>query len=105
MRYDRCMRDLTTVVGRRMETPIGNTIIAAFVLTAALADVRWRKIPRPLTVATGKTVSCYRNNCLGRRTTVAEMGHFCRCARGRSNVKYKKTLREEESRQLRDSAP
>ena len=28
-----------------------NSIIVAFVLTAALADVRWRKIPRLLTVA------------------------------------------------------
>jgi len=28
-----------------------NTIIAAFVLTAALADLRSRKVPRPLTVA------------------------------------------------------
>jgi len=42
-----------------------NSVIAAFVVTAAVADVRWRKIPRWLTVAalvTGLAVHWFRGD-------------------------------------------
>ena len=46
------MMTIATIVGHRLGTEqqmMWNALILAFVLTAAVGDVRWRKIPRTLT--------------------------------------------------------